>query len=128
MGTRVVIGAVLIVLAVIVIAACYLAERNPKRPGWANDMAIQSFILPLVVGALFIGSFLMGEGLLIHRESLTAADIIMALSALCGGVVILLLMRIPQRVAAYEAERSATDRPKRREQSLAAGGAEALGN
>ena len=121
MGTRIIVGAVFTVLAFIGIAVCYLVTQYPRRPKWANETVIGSVVLPLVIGAMFMGPMLMGEGLLFNRESLGVSDIAVALSILAAGVVILLLMRIPKRVASLEALGSAAETEERREEGLKAG-------
>ena len=108
MGTKLIIGVVLIFLAGIAIAVCYLATRNPRQPKWASDSVIGTVILPLAVGALFMGPMFVGQALF-NRESLSYSDIMVALSVFVAGMIILLLMRIPKRVASYDALRSAAE-------------------
>ncbi len=114
MGTRLIIGAVLIVLAIIGIAVCYLVTHNPKPPKWASEMFIGSVILPLVVGAIFMGPMLVGEAMLYNFHALDFSDVMVALSILVAGVLALLMIRIPKRLEAYEALRSAVEVPEER--------------
>lgn len=112
MGTRLIIGAILTSLGFITIALCYLGARNPKEPRWTDDMIMESFIIPLAIGALLTGPMLLGEAFFVHGDTLTPYDSTVALSILAAGVAILFMMRIPKRVAAYDALRNAAELQK----------------
>lgn len=109
MGTRLIIGAILTFAGFITIAICYLGSNNPKQPKWTSEMIMGSFIIPLAIGGMVLGPMLLGEGFWVNRAFLTSFDITVALSILVAGVMILLMMRIPKRIAAYNAQRNPAD-------------------
>lgn len=106
MGTRILVGALLTDLSIIIAALLYLGARNPKNPWWAGEQAM-NWILPLVTGGIVVGPFLLIEGFFFNFSSLGATDMVTTATLLGAGVVVLLLMRIPKRVAAYEAQERA---------------------
>lgn len=128
MGTRLIIGAVLTISGFITIAICYLGSNNPKQPKWTSEMIMGSFIIPLAIGGMVMGPMLLGEAFLVNRASLTSFDITVALSILVAGVVILLMMRIPKRVAAYNAQRNLADLEKTGEERKSTAKSGASGN
>jgi hypothetical protein len=102
MITRLVFGALLTDLSIILAAFLYLGARNPKNPWWVNDQ-VMTWVLPLITGGIVVGPFLLVEGLFFSKNGLAMSDLITTLVILGAGAVFLLLMRIPRRVAAYEA-------------------------
>lgn len=110
MGTRLIIGAILTVAGFIIIAICYLGSRNPSKPRWTSEIIMGSFIIPLSIGGMVMGPMLMGEAMWVNGDSLTSFDTTVAFSILAAGVIILLMMRIPKRAAAYDALSSAAEK------------------
>jgi hypothetical protein len=102
MLTRLVVGALLTDLSIIAAAFLYVGARNPKNPWWVNDQ-VMTWVLPLITGAVVVGPFLLIEGLFFSKNGLVMSDLITALVILGAGGLFLVLMRIPRRVAAYEA-------------------------
>lgn len=102
MGARIILGALLTDVSILIAALLYLGARNPKNPMWAGDQ-VMTWILPLVTGGIVVGPFLLVEGFGFNFSKLGTTEIITTLAILGAGVGILLLMRIPKRVAAYEA-------------------------
>jgi hypothetical protein len=125
MGTRLIAGAILTILGFITIAICYLGSNNPKQPKWTSEMFMGSFIIPLAIAGMVMGPMLLVEAFWLNRASLTSYDITVALSILVAGVVILLMMRIPKRVAAYNAQQNLADLEKtgKERKSMAKSGA-----
>ena len=102
MVTRLIFGALLTDLSIILAAFLYLGARNPKNPWWVNDQ-VMTWVLPLITGGIVVGPFLLIEGLFFNKTGLAMSDLITTAVILGVGVVFLVLMRIPRRVAAYEA-------------------------
>lgn len=102
MGTRMIVGALLTDISIIIMALLYIGARNPKNPWWANEH-VMNWVLPLVTGAIVAGPFLLVEGFVFNFNALGSTDILISLTLLGAGVAILFLMRIPKRVAAFEA-------------------------
>ena len=102
MGTRIILGALVTDISILIVALLYIGARNPKNPWWAGDQ-VMTWILPLVTGGVVVGPFLLIEGFGFNFSTLGTTEILTALAILGAGVGILLLMRIPKRVAAYEA-------------------------
>lgn len=100
MDTRLILGAVLLDISIIIFAICYISERMPRKPVW-TDEKYMSFILPLTVGSLAFGLMFTGEAFMSRLSSITFTDISTFLAILAAGVIILFLMRIKKRVAAY---------------------------
>jgi hypothetical protein len=108
MNTNLIVGAVLLDISVIVLAICYIAERMPRKPVWTEEIYM-SFIMPLIVGCLAFSVMFIGEAFFFKLSALTFLEIAVSLAILAAGVVILFLMRIKKRVAAYAA---LTDNPQ----------------
>lgn len=102
MVTRLVFGALLTDLSIILAAFLYLGARNPKNPWWVNDQ-VMTWVLPLITGGIVVGPFLLVEGLFFSKNGLAMSDLVTTLVILGAGAAFLVLMRIPRRVAAYEA-------------------------
>jgi len=102
MGTRIILGALLTDVSILIAALLYLGARNPKNPKWAGEQ-VMTWILPLVTGGIVVGPFLLAEGFIFNFSALGSTEIVTTLVILGVGVGALLLMRIPKRVAAYEA-------------------------
>lgn len=102
MGTRIIVGALMTDISIIIAALLYIGARDPKNPWWANENAM-NWILPLVTGAIVIGPFLLVEGFVFNFNALGSTDIAISLTLLGAAAAILFLMRIPKKVAAFEA-------------------------
>ncbi len=102
MGTRIIVGALMTDIAIIIAALMYIGARDPKNPWWANETAM-NWILPLVTGAIVAGPCLLVEGFLYNFSSLGSMDITISLTILGAGAAILFLMRIPKWLAEFEA-------------------------
>ena len=102
MDTRLILGAVLLDISIIIFAICYIGERMPRKPVW-TDEKYMSFIMPLTVGSLAFGLMFTGEAFMSRLSSLTFADISIFLAILAAGGIVLFLMRIKKRVAAFAA-------------------------
>ena len=100
MNTNLIVGAVLLDISVIFLAICYIAERMPRKPVWTEEKYM-SFIMPLVVGCLAFSAMFIGEAFFFKLSSLTFLEIAVSLGILAAGGVILFLMRIKKRLAAY---------------------------
>lgn len=109
MNTRLIIGAVVLVLSVVSIAICYLGARNPREPKWADDSIMGNFIIPLAVGGIFIGPMFLGEALLGNLDLLTTTDMIIAFGILGAGVLFIFMLRINKRVAQYDILRNSPE-------------------
>lgn len=107
MGTRIIVGALMTDISIIIVALLYIGARNPKNPWWANEN-VMNWVLPLVTGAIVVGPFLLIEGFVFNLNALGSKDILISLTLLGAGAAILLLMRIPKRVAAYTAAEKRT--------------------
>lgn len=101
MNTRLILGALITVLSIIILAMCYLGERNPRKPFWTGENYMAN-IIALTVGGIFVGPMLLVETLLANFDMLSSMDIIAALGILASGTVILFMMRIKKRVASYD--------------------------
>ena len=102
MNTRLILGALITVLSIIVLAVCYLAERNPRKSFWNSDNYMAN-IIAILVGGIVIGPMLLVEGFLVNLDMLSRMDIIVALGILAAGAIILFMMRIKKRAASYDA-------------------------
>lgn len=107
MGTRIIVGALMTDISIIIVALLYIGARNPKNPWWANEN-VMNWVLPLITGAIVVGPFLLVEGFVFNFSALGSTDILISLTTLGAGAAILLLMRIPKRVAAFEAAERGT--------------------
>ncbi len=101
MFTRIVVGALLTDFAIITIALLYVAARNPKNPWWANE-TFMDWILPIVTGCVVAGPALMFEAFVFNRATLTSTELIATLAILAAGVALVIIMRIPKRIAIFE--------------------------
>lgn len=101
MNTRLILGALITVLSIIILAMCYLGERNPRKPFWTSENYMAN-IIALTVGGIFVGPMLLVETFLVNFDMLSSMDIIAALGIFALGTVILLMMRIKKRVASYD--------------------------
>lgn len=109
MGTNIILGALMTDISLIILALMYVGARNPKNPWWANEN-VMNWILPLVTGAIIAGPFLLIEGFIYNFNEIGSTDIAISLTLLGAGAAILLLMRIPKRLAEFEAaERDAQE-------------------
>ena len=102
MNTRLILGALITVLSIIVLAICYLGERNPRKSFWTSENYMAN-IIALLVGGIVIGPMLLAEAFLVNLDMLSSMDIMVALGILASGAIILFMMRIKKRVAAYDA-------------------------
>jgi uncharacterized MnhB-related membrane protein len=102
MGTKIILGALLTDFAIVIAALMYIGARNPKNPWWGSESAM-TWVLPLVTGALVIGPCLLVEGFVFNFNALGSTDIAISLALLGAAVAILFLMRIPKKVAVFEA-------------------------
>ncbi|KAB2889317.1 MAG: hypothetical protein F9K32_13260 [Desulfobulbaceae bacterium] len=102
MDTRLILGAVLLDISIIIFAICYIGERMPRKPAW-TDEKYMSFIMPLTVGSLAFGLMFTGEAFMSRLSALTFADISTFFAILVAGGIVLFLMRIKKRVAAFAA-------------------------
>lgn len=102
MNTRLILGALMTVLSIIVLAICYLAERNPRKSFWNSDNFMAN-IIAILVGGIVIGPMLLVEAFLVNLDMLSRMDIFVALGILAAGAIILFLMRIKKRAASYDA-------------------------
>jgi hypothetical protein len=102
MNTRLILGALITVLSIIVLAICYLGERNPRKSFWTSENYMAN-IIALLVGGIVIGPMLLAEAFLVNLDMLSRTDIMVALGILASGAIILFMMRIKKRVAAYDA-------------------------
>lgn len=107
MGTKIIVGALMTDIAIIIAAIMYLGARSPKITWWGSEKAM-TWILPLVTGAIVIGPCLLIEGLVFNFNALGSTDIVICLTLLGAGAAILFLMRIPKKVAAFEADEKGT--------------------
>lgn len=103
MGTKIIVGALITDISIIIAALMYIGARNPKNTWWASENAM-NWILPLITGAIVIGPFLLFEGFVYNFNKLGWTDITISLTLLGAAAVILFLMRIPKKVAAFEAD------------------------
>lgn len=102
MNTRLILGALITVLSIIVMAVCYLGERNPRKSFWASENYMAN-IIAFTTGGIVLGPMLLAEAFLVNLDMLSSLDIIVALGILASGAIILFMMRIKKRVASYDA-------------------------
>jgi hypothetical protein len=102
MNTRLILGALITVLSIIVLAICYLGERNPRKSFWTSENYMAN-IIAFTVGGIVLGPMLLAEAFLVNLDMLSRVDIMGALGILAAGAIILFMMRIKKRVAAYDA-------------------------
>ena len=102
MNTRLILGALITVLSIIIMAFCYLGERNPRKSFWTSENYMAN-IIAFTVGGIVLGPMLLVEAFLVNLDMLTGMDIMVALGILASGAIILFMMRIKKRVAAYDA-------------------------
>jgi len=102
MDTRLLVGAICIATGILGIAICYLGARNPRQPKWACETVMANFLVPSIVGALSIGPMLICEYVIVHRSDLKVVDLLIALSIIAAATIIVKMLHIGKRVAAYE--------------------------
>ena len=112
MGTRIIVGALMTDFSIIIAALLYIGARDPKNPWWANETAM-NWILPLVTGAIVVGPFLLVEGFVFNFKALGSTSIAICMALLVAGAAILFLMRIPRKVAVFEAAEKRTQQEAR---------------
>jgi hypothetical protein len=101
-----IIGSLLISLAVLLFCVVLLAFRNPNPPFWASDMWVGNlhsiFMITLGLGGLMaIGSTLFNA----EAGSYTTVELTISVVILAAMVIIVKLMRIKKRLAAFQGQR-----------------------
>jgi len=102
MDTRLLVGAICVATGILGIAICYLGARNPRQPKWACETVMANVLVPSIVGSLAIGPMLLCEYVIVHRSDLKVIDLLIALSIIAAAIIIVKMLHIDKRVAAYE--------------------------
>jgi hypothetical protein len=102
MGTHIVMGATLTVISALILAITFIGARDPKKPWWGGE-AVMISILPCAIYGACSGLTILALGFVFNFDMLVSKDITISLTLLGAGTAILLLMRIPKRLAAFEA-------------------------
>jgi hypothetical protein len=121
METNIVMGATLTVISALILAITFIGARDPKKPWWGGE-AVMISILPCAIYGAYTGLALLALGFVFNFDMLGSKDIAISLTLLGAGTAILLLMRIPKRLAAFEAAKQGTQQQEGKSYLALAGG------
>jgi hypothetical protein len=121
METNIVMGATLTVISALILAITFIGARDPKKPWWGGE-TVMTTLLPCAICGVIAGLAILVVGFVFNFDMLVSKDIAISLTLLGAGTVILLLMRIPKRLTAFEAAKQGTQQQEGKPYLALAGG------
>lgn len=94
-------------LSIILLVVVLLGARHPGQPKWASDFMVQYVWVIVILGFASLGLTLFGFAFSANSTPATTTEIISSLAIAVGTTVLLKLIGVKKRLAAYAVGRQA---------------------